>query len=134
MVFPAVIAHLNRRLINPLVSRLAGSTGSLGMLEHRGRRTGRLYRTPLVAFPAPGGFAIVLSYGEQADWLQNVLAQGTAMFTWRHRRFVLAHPVLEHGTPEGVSFPRWARVIMFLVQANTSLVMEAREQAAENPG
>ena len=127
MPFPAFAGRVNRHLTNPLIGRFAGSAGSLGLLEHRGRKTGKSYRTPVMAFRAPEGFAIVLTYGERVDWLRNIQAAGEAVLIWRHRRFALSHPEIVPGTPGGVRIPRWARLILFLVRAKSTLVMHARE-------
>ena len=49
------------------------------VIRHRGRRSGREYTTPVVAVPAAGdAFVIPLPYGEEVDWLKNVLAAGRA--------------------------------------------------------
>ena len=48
-------------------------------LHHVGRKSGRLYVTPLAAEPVVGGFIIPLVYGDDTDWCRNLLAasQGT---------------------------------------------------------
>src|SRR5262245_6978381 len=45
------------RVVNPLVLRIAGRrhVPVLGIVRHRGRKTGRLYATPLGVRPAAGG-------------------------------------------------------------------------------
>jgi hypothetical protein len=41
-----------------------------------GRRTGRVYVTPVVAHPTPEGFVIALPYGSDVEWCRNILAAG----------------------------------------------------------
>ncbi len=48
------------------------------MLIHTGRTSGREYETPLDAHPVEGGYVFILVYGPRSDWVQNVLAAGTA--------------------------------------------------------
>ena len=48
------------------------------MVAHVGRTSGRTYRTPVTPIPAGDGYAIALPYGEQTDWVRNVLAAGSA--------------------------------------------------------
>lgn len=77
---PAVIRRIkqfNRRWLNPWMLHLAGSLHwYAGRLEHRGRRTGKPYATPLWVDPVPGGFAMPLPYGRDVDWARNLLATG----------------------------------------------------------
>ena len=77
---PAVIRQIkrfNRGWLNPLMLHFAGGPHwYAGRMEHRGRRTGRLYATPLLVNRVPGGFALPLPYGRDVDWARNLLATG----------------------------------------------------------
>ena len=55
------------------------------VLEHRGRTTGTVRRTPVVALRAEGGFIIPMPFGPSTQWTQNVLAVGGARLTWKGR-------------------------------------------------
>ena len=60
------------------------------LLEHRGRRTGRLYRTVLevVEFDRVRGEAVVMSgRGRRAGWYRNVTAGGAVAIEIGGRRF-----------------------------------------------
>ena len=60
------------RLVNPLVLRIAGRRHMpvVGIVHHRGRKTGRPYATPLGIRPAAaGGFVMPLTFGEAAGWV-----------------------------------------------------------------
>lgn len=71
------IRRFNRRALNPLTLRVVGNrTRVYAALHHTGRRSGRVYTTPVVAEPLNYGFIIPLPYGTDVDWLQNVLAAG----------------------------------------------------------
>ncbi len=73
-----VIRRMNRAYVNPR-QRDAGTPGaSASLIQHSGRTTGRLYETPVVAEVTEDGFVIALPYGMRADWLKNVLANGSA--------------------------------------------------------
>jgi deazaflavin-dependent oxidoreductase (nitroreductase family) len=64
---------------NPLQMRSAGTPGTFAsVIRHQGRRTGRIYQTPVWAVPTEGGFVIAIVYGSGSDWLKNVLASGAA--------------------------------------------------------
>jgi deazaflavin-dependent oxidoreductase (nitroreductase family) len=67
------------RLVNPLVLRMAGRRHMpvVGIVHHRGRKTGRPYSTPLGIRPAAaGGFVMPLTFGEAAGWYRNIVAAG----------------------------------------------------------
>lgn len=88
------VARFNRRVTNPLVRLFAGRLPPMALIEHRGRRTGRAYATPIMAFPTGGGFAIALTYGPDRDWVRNVRAAGGCSLVYRGRRIRLTAPAL----------------------------------------
>ena len=44
------------------------------VILHRGRRSGRPYRTPVLAFRRGRTLIVALLYGEESDWLRNLRA------------------------------------------------------------
>lgn len=62
------------------------------VLEHRGRTTGTVRRTPVVALRAEGGFLIPMPFGPSTQWTQNVLAAGGARLTWKGRDWSVGDP------------------------------------------
>ena len=51
----------------------------VGIVHHRGRKTGRPYATPLGIRPATtSGFVMPLTFGESAGWYRNIVAAGGA--------------------------------------------------------
>jgi deazaflavin-dependent oxidoreductase (nitroreductase family) len=76
MAIPRVVARFNRRILNPFVRLIAGWMPPFAIVEHRGRVSGRSYRTPLMAFRTRDGLVIALTYGDGADWLRNALSAG----------------------------------------------------------
>jgi deazaflavin-dependent oxidoreductase (nitroreductase family) len=73
------LIRLQRAIINPRQMRSAGTPGAYAaVIRHRGRSSGRPYETPVGAVDADDGFVIALPYGSRANWLQNVLASGSA--------------------------------------------------------
>ena len=73
-MFPRRLAHVNRVLTNRLMRPVACVLPPLAVIEHRGRRTGRAYRTPVFAFRRGEEIIVVLSYGTQSDWPRNLVA------------------------------------------------------------
>jgi deazaflavin-dependent oxidoreductase (nitroreductase family) len=70
------LARFNRRVTNPLQGQYAWLLVPWAVVCHRGRRTGRLYRTPVNAYRHGETLAIVVLYGPESDWVRNVLAGG----------------------------------------------------------
>lgn len=106
------------RVVNPLVVRFAGRRHMpvLGILHHRGRRTGRPYATPLGIRPAAGGgFVMPLTFGEAAGWYRNVKAAGSAVITWRGADHTVAYPVIVGEAAALPAFPRYERLSLRLI-------------------
>lgn len=82
------------RLFNPLAMLLAGTRWLplYGVLEHRGRRSGRIFRTPVVVRPTPDGFVVPMPWGEGTDWYRNVRAAGGCGIRWNGRDYQLVEP------------------------------------------
>jgi deazaflavin-dependent oxidoreductase (nitroreductase family) len=75
--------------------RNAGTPGAYAsIVRHRGRRSQREYETPVVPFPVDDGFVIVLPYGSSADWVQNVLAAGSAEIVYEGQTYAVDQPEL----------------------------------------
>jgi deazaflavin-dependent oxidoreductase (nitroreductase family) len=82
------------RLTKPLTLPLAGKRWNpiFAVVEHRGRRTGHQYATPVAARRIPGGFAITLAFGAHVDWYQNLLAAGGGVIRWRGHAYRVTAP------------------------------------------
>ena len=73
------VRRFNRRFMNPRQMKTAGTPGAYaGVIRHVGRRSGRVYETPVGPFATDDGFVIALPYGTSSDWVKNVLAAGSA--------------------------------------------------------
>ena len=106
------------RVVNPLVLRFAGGRHMpvLGVLHHRGRRTGREYATPLGIRPAAGGgFVMPLTFGEAAGWYRNIRAAGRCVVTWRGSDHAVADPVIVDRAAAQAAFPRYERLALRLI-------------------
>jgi deazaflavin-dependent oxidoreductase (nitroreductase family) len=58
----------------------SGARGGIAsVIRHVGRRSGRVYDTPVKAVLTEDGFVIALPYGLDTDWLKNVQASGSAI-------------------------------------------------------
>lgn len=87
------IRRFNRQTLNPAVLKVAGDSSRIyAALTHVGRRSGRVYRTPLVAHPFGDGFIIPLPYGTDVDWCRNVMAARKCMLIWNKQQYALEKP------------------------------------------
>jgi deazaflavin-dependent oxidoreductase (nitroreductase family) len=72
------------RATGPLALRVA-ETGVIpiwAVVRHRGRRSGKLYSTPIAMRPTPDGFVLPLPWGEGTDWCRNLRAAGGGTVHW----------------------------------------------------
>jgi len=91
-------------LFNPLILRIAGGWWfpMFSLLQHRGHKSGRIYATPVTAFPRGGYFWLGLAFGENSGWARNVLAAGEADLRYRGADYHLAEAaVVEIGDVKG---------------------------------
>jgi len=93
----------------------------VGVLHHRGRRSGRLYSTPLGMRPSAGGFVIPLTFSNNAAWYQNVLAGGSCTVTYKGADHTLGKPEVIDFTSAAPSFPRYERLQFQLIGINEFL-------------
>ena len=70
------VARFNKRVTNRIQGLYAWLIPPWAVILHRGRRSGRQYRTPLFAFRRGRTLVIALFYGEESDWLRNLRAGG----------------------------------------------------------
>ena len=82
------------RYLNPITRTFAGWMPGFGILIHRGRRTGRTYRTPINVFRRGESFVFFLTYGTEVQWVKNVLAAGRCTLRTRGRDVELVEPEL----------------------------------------
>jgi hypothetical protein len=70
------LAKINIAFTNRITGLFAGWLPGFGILTHVGRKSGKVYRTPINVFRATNGFVIALPYSSQSEWVKNVLAAG----------------------------------------------------------
>ena len=70
------VARFNKRVNNPIQRQYAWLLPPWVMIVHTGRKSGRVYRTPVNAFKRGDVLAVAMLYGERTDWAQNLLAAG----------------------------------------------------------
>ncbi|WP_327119857.1 nitroreductase family deazaflavin-dependent oxidoreductase [Nocardia sp. NBC_01730] len=92
MPAPRWIANANRVGLNRITKFIAPWAPGWAVVIHRGRKSGRIFRTPLWAFRREGGYVIALTYGPESDWVRNVLAAGGCRLEARRRCYEVDTP------------------------------------------
>ena len=110
------VAAFNLAVTNRITSRFADRLPGFGILTHLGRRSGKVYRTPVNVFRAPEGFLIALTYGRESEWVKNVLAAGGCELETRGVRYQLFAPTIVHD-PTRRRFPLPVRIVLRLIGA-----------------
>src|SRR5436305_14992385 len=86
------VARFNKAVNNRIQGVYAWLLPPWAVILHRGRRSGRAYRTPLLAFKRDRTMIIALLYGEESDWLRNLRATGGGYVVRAGRTFAVASP------------------------------------------
>ncbi|MEE3754572.1 nitroreductase family deazaflavin-dependent oxidoreductase [Mycobacterium intracellulare] len=94
MPAPRWVARANKIGLNRFTKFIAPWAPGWGVVVHRGRKSGRIFRTPLWVFRRHNGFVIALTYGPETDWVRNVLAAGGCELQTQRRRYQLGAPVV----------------------------------------
>jgi deazaflavin-dependent oxidoreductase (nitroreductase family) len=85
-------ARFNRLIGNRIAGRVLPLLPGFGAVCHRGRRSGRAYRTPVKVFRDADTYLMSLPYGRESDWVRNVIAAGGCELETAGRRVRLTEP------------------------------------------
>ena len=108
-----LVRSFNKRVTNPAEMAFAGHRyWYAAVIEHTGRKSGKRYRTPVVALRVGDGILVGLPYGSGVDWLRNVLAAGSATITDKGRTYSVVRPeVIDAATAEPQLPARWRWIL-----------------------
>jgi deazaflavin-dependent oxidoreductase (nitroreductase family) len=67
-------ARFNRVVTNRVQGLWAPTLAPWAVFHHVGRRSGRAYQTPVMAFVSGQYLVVALLYGQESDWLRNLSA------------------------------------------------------------
>jgi deazaflavin-dependent oxidoreductase (nitroreductase family) len=118
---PSALARFNRRVTNPIARTIAGRVPPFAIVVHRGRKSGREYRTPVIAFFSSEYVLIALTYGAETDWVRNVLAAGGCDLRRRGRTLTLDQPDVVELASVGSAIPAAPRPILRLAGVKEGL-------------
>ena len=120
------VRRFNRRIFNPIMLALTAGgrrPACFALVRHVGRRSGRVYATPVWVIRTRDGFLVPLTYGTRADWCRNVLAAGAA--TVEHRGIAVAvhRPSVVDAAAVVPRLPPVQRAVMHVVGMQTFLLL-----------
>ncbi|MGA9507250.1 MAG: nitroreductase family deazaflavin-dependent oxidoreductase [Candidatus Sulfotelmatobacter sp.] len=119
------LAKINIAFTNRITGLFAGWLPGFGILTHVGRKSGKVYRTPINVFRASNGFIIALTYSSQSEWVKNVLAAGGCELKTRGKKYQLSVPkVVRDPTRSRFSIP--VRVVLRIVGADEYMELSIR--------
>jgi deazaflavin-dependent oxidoreductase (nitroreductase family) len=131
MPLPRALGRFNARVTNPVLGPMVSVLPGFGRVEHRGRRTGRVYRTPVLAFQHGDRMTFAATYGPETDWIRNIVAAGGGTFVRGRQRWILSEPRLYHDAGRrAVPWP--VRPVLRVIAAADFL--EVRARPARPPG
>src|SRR4029077_1664686 len=110
------VAAFHRAITNRIASRFAAHFPGFAIVINVGRKSGRLYRTPVNVFREPDGFLIALTYGRDSGWVRNVVAAGGCELETRHVKYHLSTPVIVNDRTRR-RFPPLVRTVLGLIDA-----------------
>jgi deazaflavin-dependent oxidoreductase (nitroreductase family) len=111
------LAKINIVLTNRVTSLFAGWLPGFGIVTHIGRKSGKVYRTPVNVFRASNGFIIALTYSSQSEWVKNVRAAGGCELRTRGKKYQLSTPKVVRD-PSRRRFPIPVRLVLRVVGAD----------------
>ena len=116
MALPRRLARINRRVTNRVAGLLANRAPGFAVVVHKGRRSGREYRTPVNAFRDDDDFIFALTYGTESDWVKNIVAAGGCAIEYRGETLELRDPQVEHD-PKARWAPLGVRQVLRVLDA-----------------
>jgi deazaflavin-dependent oxidoreductase (nitroreductase family) len=122
------LAAFHRAVTNRITIRFVGRLPGFGIVSSVGRKSGKLYRTPVNVFREPDRFLIALTYGPDSGWVKNVLAADGCELETRGLRYQLSSPIVIHD-PSRRRFPPLVRVILRFIASYDFLQLQASPNA-----
>jgi hypothetical protein len=94
-IFLRYVRYFNKHILNRIILWLTDKgIGPYSIVTHIGRRSGRIYKTPVLASYIDESIYIPLPYGDYVDWLRNVLAHDGCEIFWQSEEITTSDPVV----------------------------------------
>ena len=127
--FLNAVRYFNKYILNHFTLLFAGSrVGPFSKLIHKGRKSGRVYKTPVVATYVDDKIIIPLTYGDRVDWLRNILATEQCEIFYRRSRLVAVNPEVISSSEAFTILPEKRRQIFERLKVENFLCMEIEKK------
>lgn len=123
MPLPKRLARVNRSVTNRITRLIAGRIPPLAIVHHVGRKSGKLYATPIMVFKRPSGFVIAMTYGTDTEWSKNVLAAGGCTIEYRRKLLPVTNPRLTTISDVSGDVPWLVRFILKRINAHDAMML-----------
>lgn len=127
------VARFNRLFANHIFGPMLRRMPGFGTVHHRGRKSGKTYRTPVKVFRRGTDYVITLPYGRDSDWVKNVLAAGGCELQTRGRLVAVTNPTLFVDDGQ-VKIPGAARLVLRWIKCSEFLALSPAPAPAEQKG
>ena len=121
--------HVTNRILGPLALRMPG----MGVVEHVGRKTQRVHRTPVLIFRQGNRYVIALTYGRESEWVKNVVARNGCVLETQGRQLQLTSPYL-YRDDKRRAMPAFVRVMLGLLNVSDFLELTVAGSAQVDYG
>ena len=126
------LAKINIAFTNRITSMFAGWLPGFGILAHVGRKSGKVYRTPINVFRASNGLIIALTYSSQSEWVKNVVARGGCELKTSGKKYQLSSPNVGRDATRR-RFPIPVRVVLRIVGADEYMELSTVSSGRSRP-
>lgn len=123
------IRLFNKYVTNRILIHICGKKfGHFAILGHVGRKSGALYKIPIIAQPVQNGFVMALTYGRNVDWCKNVLFRGSCSLKWKNTEYCLVNPAFIDQEVGLRAFPVFFRTILVKMKTRDFLRLEIQNK------
>ena len=117
MPLPRALARFNVNYTNRVTMLFAAWMPGYGILTHVGRKSGKVYHTPINVFRKGEVFSVALTYGPRSEWVRNVMAEGGCRLQTMGREVTLTMPRV-YQDPQRRAVPLLVRAVLRLLRVD----------------
>jgi deazaflavin-dependent oxidoreductase (nitroreductase family) len=133
MHLPYFMRRVNRVFTNPVLGTIAWLVPPLSVVHHVGRKSGRHYRSPVIAFRTAKGFVIPMTYGRDVDWARNLLHAHGGALGRMGQRFSLRNPRVVDGAVAYPHLPALVRPALRIADFPGYMLLDLASESTRAP-
>lgn len=109
MVYPVWFENIQVKYLNPALKPIARYLPGTATIEHRGRKSGKQFKTIVTTYRKGNVLTIALGHGK-TDWVKNVLAAGQADVRYARKVVHVTNPRILEAGADGEGLPALAKL------------------------